>query len=109
MNEAAANDVEKLLLKVMVFKYDFKQQILEKIRSGLAEEKIAELKKIIAEALAWQKDFLSKKIKSDPDFYSKITTARQKIDEELIRLYSQDLQGKDKDKIKIILEKIKLL
>lgn len=98
-------EIKNLLEDVLVFETEFKEEILAKAKD-LDDARLKKLKIILLELNKWQGEILDKKIKSDPDFYNKIVSARKTADQEIVNLYKQRLSEEDHKKMEIILDKI---
>ncbi|OGH70371.1 MAG: hypothetical protein A2754_03175 [Candidatus Magasanikbacteria bacterium RIFCSPHIGHO2_01_FULL_47_8] len=98
----ASQEIQDLLKKILVFKSDFRAQVLEKVQAGLAEEKLAELKQVLLETLEWQKNFFADKLKSDPGFFEELEREKQKIEQGIIDAYTHKMAEEDHKKVEAL-------
>jgi len=102
-------EIQALLGKILVFKSDFKAQILEKVQAGLPDEKTAGLKEALLETFEWQKKFFEDKMKNDPAFFEEIKQEKQKIEKGIIDAYTHKMAEEDHKKVESLMLKIKSL
>lgn len=101
------NEVEKILDNLFVFDSEFKTKILDKIKAGLDDARLNKLKKILADAVKWQAEVVTKKIKQNKDFIRKFNLQRKRIDHAIIDDRAQELRENDLKKMQTILLRIK--
>ncbi|MFA5062185.1 MAG: hypothetical protein WC526_03490 [Patescibacteria group bacterium] len=101
------NEIGNLLEQIFVFEPEFRAQILDKVKAGLAPERLAKLKNILADTIKWQTGVLARKIKQDKDFLRRFSAQKKKIDHALISERAQTLKDNDFKKMQTILLKIK--
>ena len=106
MLEEDLKEISNLLASILVFETKFKEEILTKTKN-MSDVKIKELKSILLSVSLWQKEIIERKVKQDPNFYSKMLVARKKNDQEIMELYKQKFNNEDRKKMEVILNKMK--
>lgn len=109
MHDGSKKELTDLLDKILVFDYDFKIYILQKLESGLDKEKLRGLEKMLLETIAFQRKVFAEKNKKDPGFFRRLSEIKNQFNKGVIDKYSQNLASDDKKKMDIILSKIKSL
>lgn len=101
------NEIGKLLERIFVFEPEFRAQILDKVKAGLAPGRLPKLKKILEDTIKWQIGVLAKKLKQDKDFLRRFAVQKKKIDHAIIDERAQTLKDNDFKKMQTIILKIK--